>query len=149
MLMTGLVVALLASCAGPGGDTLTVKQFTLRDTNPAVGDDLMVRGEVNRRLFGAVSPSERRDRLGQYYTVLWNDESGSGPAEVVFEYQQAATGALVKRSFRRFEAGAKAGQADFQVTGEDFRKNGRVLAWRVGLRRDDREVASRQSYLWR
>lgn len=139
--------AVLASCAGPR-DGLTVKQFTLRDPNFSEGDDLMVRGEIRRRLHGAITPSEQRDRLGQYFTVIWQDATPGGPAEVIFEYQQAATGSLVKKTYQRFAAGTTSGKAEFQVTGEDFRKNGRVLAWRISLRRDQRELAARQSYLW-
>jgi hypothetical protein len=142
-----LTAAVLGSCAKPTGP-LTVKQFTLRDTKFSAGDDLMVRGEIRRRLHGAISPNEQRDRLGQYYTVIWNNDTPGGPAEVVFEYQQASTASLVKRTFERFEPGTTSGTAEFQVTGENFRKNGRVLAWRVALRRDGRELAARRSYLW-
>ena len=140
----------LGACAGPP-ETLSVKQFLLRDQVRDEGEEPMVRMEKSRRLHGAISMEQRRQRLGQYYTIHWHDPAGAGqgPVEVVFEYQQAATGALIKRSYQRFGAGTVSGQADFQVTGEDFRKNGRVLAWQVVLRRDGREVASRKSYLWR
>jgi len=140
---------LVAGCAGTQ-EPLLVKQYTLRDAAVPSMDDPMVRGEVLHRLHGAVSWSERIDRLGQYFTVLWSDEpKGAGePVAVVFEYRQAATGDAVKRKVREFGAGEVSGKAEFDVIGEDFRKNGRVLAWRVSLRRGGQEVASRQSYLW-
>ena len=143
------LAVVLGSCAGPAGRELTVRQFTMRDMNTSLGDDLLVRAEIRRHLYGAISPSERKDRLGQYFAVLWKDPAGAGPVEVVFEFQQAGTAALVKRRYERFDAAAESGRAEFSVNGEDFRKNGRVLAWRVVLRRGGREVATRKSYLWR
>ncbi len=139
---------LVAGCAGTE-DPLVVKQYTLRDATVPSMDDPMVRGEVLVRLRGAVSWSERLDRLGQYFTVLWSDAEGAGqPVVVVFEYQQASTGAAVRRKTLEFAPDAVSGKAEFDVIGEDFRKNGRVLTWRVSLLRGDDEVASRQSYLW-
>jgi len=138
----------LAGCGG-SLDPLVVKQYTLRDATLPSMDDPMVRGEVLHRLYGAVSWSERLDRLGQYYTVLWSEREGVGePVRVVFEYQQAASGDKVKRQFQEFAPKEVEGKAEFKVIGEDFRKNGRVLAWRISLWRDKKEVASEQSYLW-
>lgn len=143
----GLCGLLLAACAGPN-EPLEVKQFTLREAGLPDGDDPMVRGEVRRRLYGAVSPSEREDRIGQYYTVLWSDAGAGAPVRVTFEYQQAASASQVKSAWQDFDPSTTSGRAEFHVVGEDFRRNGRVLAWRVSLRRGEREVASRQSYLW-
>jgi hypothetical protein len=143
---TGAMV--LVGCGG-SPDPLVVKQYTLRDATLPSMDDPMVRGEVLHRLYGAVSWSERLDRLGQYFTVLWSEREGAGePVRVVFEYQQAASGDKVKRRFQEFASEEVEGKAQFKVIGEDFRKNGRVLAWRISLWRGKKEVASEQSYLW-
>jgi hypothetical protein len=142
------VAGSLASCAG-GAGKLEVKQFTLRDTEVQTGDDPMVRGEKRRLLHGAVSVAEQRQRLGQYYTVQWQDESAGGPMEVVFEYQQGASGSKVKRAVQRFAAGETSGRAEFRVIGDDYTKGGRVLAWRISLVRGGHELANRRSYLWR
>lgn len=146
-MVAAAAAVLVAGCAGTH-QPLVVKQFTLRKTAVPARDDPMVRGEVRRLLYGAVSRSERRDRIGQYYTVLWSDQAVGAPVEVWFEYRQAATGSALHRAYQRFAAAETAGKAEFHVTGEDFRRSGRVLAWRVSLRRGPREVASRQSYLW-
>jgi hypothetical protein len=107
--------------------------------------------EKARRLHGAVSMTERRQRLGQYYTLVWHDPrgAGKGPVEVVFEYQQGATASRVKRMNKSFPASDTSGIADFAVIGDDYFTNGKVLAWRASVRRGEREIASRQSYLWR
>jgi len=144
-----LSVLLPMACAGPQ-ESLMVKQFQLRDVRDSTGDDPMVRNEKLRRLHGAVSMEERRQRLGQYFTVQWEDPDGvgSGQPELVFEYQQGGTASLIKRMVRRFDASQPAGVAEFSVIGDDYFNNGRVLTWRVTLRRGTRVIATRQSYLW-
>lgn len=145
-----LAALCLGACAGRR-DTLVVKQFQLRDQVRNTHDEPMVRMEKERRLRGAVSMAERRQRLGQYYTLLWQDPGGAGcgPVEVVFYYQQGATGSLVKHMSREFSASAVEGTAEFAVIGDDYFTGGRVLAWKATVSRGGRELASRQSYLWR
>jgi hypothetical protein len=142
-------IALLAACAGPR-EGLVVKQFLLRDQDRKGSDEPMVRMEKERRLRGAVSMAERKERLGQYYTVLWSDRDGvgTGEVEVIFEYQQGATASLVKHMTKNFKASDESGKAEFAVIGENYFKNGKVLAWKATVRRGKQVVATRQSYLW-
>ena len=144
-----LAVLLLGACAGPQ-DPLVVKQFMLRDQTRNVGDEPLLRMEKARRLLGAVSMAERKERLGQYYTLLWNDPAGvgQGDVEVIFQYQQGATASLVKRMVKTFPASAAEGTAEFAVIGENYFKGGKVLAWKATLQRGKRVLATRQSYLW-
>jgi hypothetical protein len=140
---------LLGACAGPP-ETLVVKQFQLRDQQRNNGDEPMIRMEKERRLRGAVSMEERKERLGQYYTLIWHDPEGAGQgaAEVVFQYQQGATGSRVKRMSKTFPASAVEGSAGFAVIGENYFDGGKVLAWKASLQRGERVLATRQSYLW-
>jgi hypothetical protein len=144
-----LSVVFLGACAGPS-EPLVVKQFLLRDQELGSYDESMVRLEKSRRLRGAVSMEERRLRLGQYYTMLWHDPAGVGRGDVqlVFEYQQGATGSLVKKVARRFPASESQGRFEFSVTGEDYFKGGKVLAWKATLLRGGKVISTRQSYLW-
>lgn len=93
---------------------------------------------------------ERRQRLGQYYTLRWNDPAGVGKGDVrvVFLYQQGATGSLVKRMTRDFSSSTQEGMAEFAVIGDDYFKGGKVLTWKATVTRGGRELASKQSYLW-
>ena len=94
--------------------------------------------------------AERRQRLGQYFTMTWKDSAGAGtgPVELVFLYQQGGTASRVKRMSKSFPSSSRKGIAEFAVIGDDYTTGGRVLAWKVTLNRAGREVASRQSYLW-
>jgi hypothetical protein len=145
-LMAGL---LLVACSGPP-QPLVVKQYLLRDQVRRPGDEVVVGMEKERRLYGAVSMEERRQRLGQYYTMLWSDPAGAGQGkvDVVFLYQQGGTGSLVKRAVKSFPASATEGIAEFSVIGDNYFKGGRVLAWKTVLTRGGKELASRKSYLW-
>jgi hypothetical protein len=142
-------VLLLGACAGQR-DPLVVKQFKLRDQARDTSDEPMVKMEKDRRLHGAVSMEERAAKLGQYYTLIWSDPAGAGQDEVelVFQYQQGATASRVKRMVRKFPTADTKGTVEFAVVGEDYIKNGKVLAWKATLQRGQRTIATRQSYLW-
>ena len=139
----------LAACAGPS-EPLVVKQFMLRDEQRSSDDEPMVRMEKSRRLRGAVSMEERRQRLGQYYTMMWSDPAGvgSGEVRVRFEYRQGATASRVKFMDKTFSADDAEGVADFAVIGDDYYENGRVLAWQATVTRGGRDIARERSYLW-
>lgn len=108
----------------------------------------MLRGERLRRMHGAIGIREQEQRLGQYYTVNWHDGDVGRPVRVVMRYRQASTGSRVLWKEQEFAGDLREGTAEFRVTGDDYIDGGRVLAWRIALLRGDREVASRQSYLW-
>ncbi|MEY3394934.1 MAG: hypothetical protein RL346_1170 [Verrucomicrobiota bacterium] len=126
---------------------LVVKIQTIRDQKIDKGGDPMVMHEKSRRLYGAVSMEERRQRLGQYYTVLWNFEGGA-KREILFEYQQGKSGSLVKTIRRELKASTHSGKEEFSVIGDNYFENGRVLCWRVSLIADGKTVSTSQSYLW-
>ena len=139
-----LAFCLLASCSSPT-DPLVVKQFTLRDQDTQGEADPMLRNEKLRRLYGAVSLEERKGRLGQYYTALWNADPGASK-EIVFRYQQG--GSRIKQMRREIPAGTSEGKEEFAVIGDDYFENGRVLTWKMDLIVDGQTISSKQSYLW-
>ena len=136
------------SCSTTAPTSLDVRLTHLRAIKPEGTDDPMLRGEQQSILYGAIGVNEQSERRGQYYTILWHDVSGSGPVQVVFEYQQAASGSKLKKGMQNFDASQTSGKAYFAIKGDDYLKNGRVLDWRCKLLRGGREVASRHSYLW-
>jgi len=149
LIALSIVFLSLVSCVG-SRDALVVKQFLLRDQQRDGGVEPMVRMEKERRLRGAVSMEERRQRLGQYYTLIWNDPKGvkQAPVEVTFEYRQGGSGSRVKTKKKSFPASASQGRVEFSIIGDDYFDQGKVLAWRATVRRGDRMVARERSYLW-
>ena len=147
--LTGLLVILcLTGCSTRS--SLEVDSFFMRDFSTPETDEKMIRMEKLRRLHGALTAAERNDRLGHYYTMHWSDPAGAGKGEIeiVFEYQQGSTASQVKRQWQRFASSDRSGKAEFRVTGNDYLKGGRVLAWKATLKRGGREIASHHSYLW-
>ena len=144
-----LAALCLASCAG-SKDILEVRQFQLRDQAANKAEEPMVRMEKLRLLHGAVSMEERRQRLGQYYTLIWEhpEGAGSGPVEVLFEYRQGGSASKIKRMSELYPAEAEEGVVEFAVIGDNYFDNGKVLAWRASVSRGGEELASKQSYLW-
>jgi hypothetical protein len=140
------VLLIIASCAGPT-EPLIVKLHTLRDQNVSLGGDPMVTHEKMRRLYGAISMEERRQRLGQYYTFLWNADS-STEKEIRFDYLQGNSGSQVKTIRHRIAAGTSSGKGEFAISGDNYFKNGRVLAWKISLISGGETIATEQSYLW-
>ena len=143
-----LLFLCLASCVSdPMG--LTVKQYHLRENMFDENNDLMVRGEVQRFLHGAVTQEERLQKVGQYYHLIWKQRADKARnVEFLFEYLQAGSGSSVKRMTQK---GTVISQADayFTITGHDYQKNGRVLAWRASVMREGKVIATKRSYLWR
>ena len=147
--LTGLLLTLcLTGCSTRS--SLEVDSFFMRDFSAPETDEKMIRMEKLRRLHGALTAAERNDRLGHYYTMHWSDPAGAGKGEIeiVFEYQQGSTASQVKRQWQRFASTDRNGKAEFRVTGNDYLKGGRVLAWKATLKRGGREIESHHSYLW-
>jgi hypothetical protein len=147
LLMLAMCLCLASCYTDPDG--LTVKQYHLRENMFRQNNDLMARGEVQRLLHGAVTVEERRKKVGQYYHVIWiQPKNGEQAAEVVFEYLQAGSGSKVQRMVQRAMVKDRL-DSYFEITGDNYFRKGRVLAWRCSIRIDGQEVASKRSYMWR
>jgi len=101
----------------------------------------MVRGDQQRRLYGAITIEEHEARLGQYYEVRW-DLKGK-------EHLLAQTlNSELKVISKQYPTDVTKGKIDFQIIGEDYKTNGRVLAWKAELVIDGKIISSKQSFLW-
>jgi hypothetical protein len=137
-----------ASCSGTP-ELLTVKQFTLRDQNSDAVDDPFIQNEKLGLLYGAVSLEERKDRLGQYYKVLWHDPTTAGSnREIIFRYQQGGSGSRIKEMRRTIPSELVEGKEEFSIIGDNYFENGRILAWKIDFTVNGKTIASKQSYLW-
>ncbi len=148
----GVACLLLASCSSQV-ENLIVDKFSLRDVRIEGHDVPMVRGDQQKRLYGAVTIADREARLGQYYEMTWCLDGQviepNEPVTVIFRYRQAATGSKLKLLSKRYSAGTPRGKIEFNIIGEDYIKGGRVLSWKTELIYGGRVIDSKQSYLWR
>jgi hypothetical protein len=142
-------VLLFASCANKQERGLHVRQYHLRESMLNENIHPVARGEVLRVLHGAVTEVDRRKKIGQYYNVTWSSLEELPPNEIVFEYLQAATGSKVQRQIRKNNNPQKSFVEYFAINDELYRKKGRVMAWRISARRNNKEISNLQSYMWR
>lgn len=143
-----LPLALGVACA-PTQDSVDVNVYHLSRLSLVDKKNPMMRAEQQRLLRGAVSLDQRRDRMGQYYTVRWDvrQQPVSEPLRVVFSYRQASTGSKILT--QAHSAGElKKGLCEFKVAGADYHKGGRVLSWKVQVFAGSKKLVSEQSYLW-
>ena len=112
------------------------------------GQDRYVEFERRRALYGAITPSDQRERYGNYFTFMWESKR---PADVVLrlEYRQQALGPMVQTKEISYRAAAGHKITRFQVTGDDYLQYGRVLAWRATIVEGGKVAAETRSYLWR
>ncbi len=121
----------------------------IRGSRNQGSDDVNIAFERRRLLYGAVNPSDVRNRYGNYYTFMWRSKRAAH-LTVRLEYRQQKLGALVQAREVDYPAGLGSHVTHFNVTGDDYQEQGRVIAWRLVVIEDhDKIVALKQSYLWR
>lgn len=110
--------------------------------------DAMVAFERQRVNWGAVTNSvDRLELRGHYYNFFWRT-SQPGPVTVRFEYRQANLGAYVQAREVSYDHARGTVETKFQIIGDDYIQDGRVIAWRALLISEGKIVGLTQSYLW-
>ena len=109
--------------------------------------DPMIIFERQRVNYGAVTSVERLERRGHYYDFYWRTKQ-TGPVTVRFEYRQANLGSYVQAKEVDYDKPRGTVETKFQVIGDDYVQDGRVIAWRALLISDGKIVGLTQSYLW-
>ncbi len=98
--------------------------------------------------YGAITSTDLDEVTGYSYSFFWRT-SQRADVTVRFEYRQAALGNFVMAQERYYTDARGSFQSDFEVTGDEYFENGKVLAWRVLLIVDGNIVAFRQSFMWK
>jgi hypothetical protein len=110
--------------------------------------DEMVAFERQRYAYGAVTNSiDRLELRGHYYNFFWRTKQ-PGPLTVRFEYRQANLGSYVQAKEVDYARPKGTMETRFQVIGDEYNQDGRVISWRALLISDGKIVGLTQSYLW-
>jgi hypothetical protein len=120
-----------------------------RATGIKAADEATLAFERKRLLYGAITPTDIRDRYGNYFTFFWRAKR---PANLTLrlEYRQQKLAAYVQAREVEYPNARGSFHTDFQVTGDDYLEQGRVTAWRVLLIENHQTIVGlAQSYLWR
>jgi len=143
----------LAACSsaveGPGGRIVKVKYYHMMPGEPLRTTDPAMIFEFQRLFHGAVTLKEINERYGHYYTVFWKAaDRNAGPVTIRLEYLQALSGLNKRVQEQVVEDIRRSNISKFQVTGDEYYKRGRVIAWRLSILRGKEELVSQQSALW-
>lgn len=147
-LLPVLAAAALSACASKPQGFTKVKIYRLDADSRVNSVDPSISFEQKYHLHGAVTREERDARKGNYYTFFWKTDDRSTPVKMRFEYRQSATRSAVKKMEVDIADVKSSNVTRIQVTGEEFLKNGKVLAWRAVLFQGGREIATTQSFMW-
>lgn len=110
--------------------------------------DPMINFERQRVNYGAVTLGMDRLQLrGNYYNFFWRLRQ-PGPMTVRFEYRQSNLGAYVQAREVSYPYAKGTMETKFQVLGDDYLTDGRVISWRALLISGGKIVGLTQSYLW-
>lgn len=147
MLPVLATVALSACASKPQGFT-KVKIYRLNPDAKIVSVDPSIPFEQRHLLYGAVTNEEREARRGNYYTFFWNAQDATQPAKLRFQYLQSTTGFQKKQLIVDIEKVSNSNVTKVQITGPDFARDGKVLAWCATLIQGGKEIAQEKSALW-
>lgn len=123
------------------------KLFLFDPSNTQNTRNPMISFERMHLAYGYVTQEERKSRYGNYFTFWWRNER---PAKLTvrLEYRQENLGPLVQAQEVELFAPKGTHKTKFEVTGDDYHDDGRVIAWRAILIEDGKIVALTQSALW-
>ena len=103
--------------------------------------------ERERLSYGAVAATELQAREGNYFDFWWRAERTAN-VTVRLEYRQQNLGAYVQAQEVDVPAACGTEHTKFKVVGDNYRQDGRVIAWRALLIENGKVVALTQSFLW-
>lgn len=147
-LLPVFAAAALSACATPPQGFTKVKIYRLDPKAKISSVDPSISFEKEHLLHGAVSNEEREARKGTYYTFFWKADDLSQPVKLRFEYRQSATRSEVKTQEIEITEVKRSNVTKLQITGEEYLKSGKVLAWRAVLLQGGKEIASTRSFMW-
>lgn len=107
----------------------------------------MVNFERQRINYGAITAYDRLQRQGIYYHFFWRTKRQSN-FTVRFEYRQQNLGSYVQAQERKYNNVKGSIETNFDVKGDDYNDQGRVVAWRALIIENGKIVALNQSFLW-
>lgn len=110
-----------------------------------------LRANARYILYGAESSRQKEARIGDYYYVSWYDADPDQKVRLVMHYTQAQTASqTLTRELELPPGREKKGwrKSQFFFAGEERRKKGDILSWRIELYVGGQLVDARQSYLW-
>ena len=138
------------SCTVKTGSHITkVNPYHLKPGYHPRTDEQMIDFEYRRKIHGAVTAEDFRDRYGNYFTVYWRSTHRGEPVTVKLHYRQAASGPkilVLEKTLPNPRPGVNS--TNFEIIGDDYAKNGAVTQWKATMIQGGNIVDEFKSYLW-
>lgn len=144
------IFCLISSCATPSSGPVRITKVNPYHLNSArlyQTDDEMIRFEQRHYLYGAVDGQDIKDRYGNYFTIFWATKTKQ-PVTVRLEYRQGSTASQIHALEVVVNKPKSRNETKFQITGDDYKKNGKVTQWKASIVDQGTVVAEYKSYLW-
>jgi hypothetical protein len=148
-----LVAQLTVSCSstdsGGVAQITKVNPYHLKPGQWIQTDDQMIAFEQRRHLHGAVTTEDYATKFGHYFTIFWKTSAKGSPVTVKLEYLQAKTGPTVHVKETEVASPKSRNTTEITVVGEDYAKNGPVLAWKATLVSGGQVLGEYKSFQWK
>lgn len=141
----GAALLPLCSCSSTQSGITKVKSFHLVEGGQKAAADQAIPFEYKHYMHGAVTSQERRDRQGNYYTVMWRVDT-PGAVTIRLDYRQGDSRSQVNS--KEVTASGGRGTVKFEINGAEYQAAGKVTAWKVTLLQNGNVIGSQQSFLW-
>jgi len=110
-------------------------------------EDSMILFERQRVNYGAIMSADYIERRGYYFTVWWKAKRDAD-ITVRIEYRQEHLGSHVQAKEVRVPNAKGPHETKFTIIGDEYKENGKLIAWRLLLIENGRAVGLHQSFLW-
>lgn len=143
---------LLVACAPDVSRLEAITVFPMKDVAPPAIKTGLLRAQYNFVMRGAVSVDDQKKRLGEYFFCEWYNATPDMQTKLVIEYQQSSTGSqIIKQEYiyKPGQLGKGIQEAEFHRLGEEYKKGGVMLTWRLSIYVNGKCVDSRHSFMWR
>ncbi len=131
----------------PKGDKASKLSSVVPNSPGATIQDASITFERQYHLYGAVTGLDLRQRYGNYFTFFWRAKRDAN-VTVRLEYRQEKLHAHVQAQEISYPNARGSHKTDLKVVGDDYREDGRVIAWRCLLIENGRIVAENRSFVW-
>jgi hypothetical protein len=115
---------------------------------PIPTKDLMIDFERRRRLWGAITYEEIKEKTGQYFTFAWRAKRRANLI-LRLEYRQTNLKNYVQARELNYPDAKGSYTSEIAILGEDYETDGPITSWRAILIENRKIVGLIQSRTWR
>lgn len=126
----------------------SVREFLNDPSETRTGGKRPLEFEFKYVNHGAVTQAQKRNRMGNYFTVNWQASGEPADYELRLDYRQSRSKDLVRTLIIPYKSVTAGQKGHFKVIGDAYHDFGRVHSWRISVVRNGVIVAQQKSFVW-